>query len=368
MSKSKKWVLNLILYLLTILIIVGSITYYIDPYQHYRLTTPPSKYMESRMSLIQRSLSPGLIKNANYETILIGSSMAEYFSTDYINGSLDTKSIKISLSGGTPFELKNLIELASKEGKAKTIILSVDTYMYNDPIEVTRNPIPDYLYDNNILNDVKYLLNLDVLKDDTIPYLLSKFKDPKPFDWNMLYDDSKDFEFSKDATMKYYEEALSMVDSYTEDINLEDALNDALIGSERIDTMKANFQENTYNLVKNNPNLQFKLFFPPNSILFWEKAARSNSVISNVAFKKYIFDQLKSFDNVELYDFQDVTEITHNLDNYKDRSHYKPEVCNYMINSISKKDFLITDNNSIDKIRNLITQAETFTLDKLIDN
>ena len=96
---------------------------------------------------------------------------------------------KLSISGGTPYEIKNVLKKAISTGKVKNAIVCVDGYMYKNEIDFHRTPYPEYLYDNNPFNDLRYLLNLVIFKDAVQLYTNNK-STPEGFDINNLYLDN----------------------------------------------------------------------------------------------------------------------------------------------------------------------------------
>jgi hypothetical protein len=49
--------------------------------------------------------------------------------------------------------------------------------------------------------------------------------------------------------------------------------------------------------------------------------------------------------NVELFDFQITKEITHNLNNYKDITHYSQDINYWILEQINKNNFLLNTQN-----------------------
>jgi len=52
------------------------------------------------------------------------------------------------------------------------------------------------------------------------------------------------------------------------------------------------------------------------------------------AFKSFVVDTLTDYENAFIYDFQDMYDVTENLDNYKDTTHYSLHISELIINSI----------------------------------
>jgi len=128
--------------------------------------------------------------------------------------------------------------------------------------------------------------------------------------------------------------------------------------------IKKNADKNLLDLIKKNPDTEFILFYPPFSILMHKFLDNRGLFDEEIKLKQYIYENTRNFDNVKIYDFQDLKEITHNLDNYSDMSHYSIEINEYIINSIAKEQHLVNDSNIEQKLNNLIKQVEEYEVEK----
>ena len=129
--------------------------------------------------------------------------------------------------------------------------------------------------------------------------------------------------------------------------------------------MQKNFEANLLSIIKDNPDVNFKLYYPPNSILYWNRTVGGDQHLRLLRFKQYMYETLREYPNVEIYDFQDVKQITFNLEYYKDSSHYSKEVCDKLIERMATKTDLLTDDNYLQKIENLSNQLQNATLKEI---
>lgn len=68
---------------------------------------------------------------------------------------------------------ENLISAISHNPDLKTVIFGMDTLWFvTDKDFLGYNEYPDYLYDDNILNDTNYIFNSQILSNDIIPISL----------------------------------------------------------------------------------------------------------------------------------------------------------------------------------------------------
>ena len=62
-----------------------------------------------------------------------------------------------------------------------------------------------------------------------------------------------------------------------------------------------------------------------------------------IKFKRYL--AALNIDNLNIFDFQCATSITSDLNNYKDITHFSPEINKYIISSLKNDRHLITSDN-----------------------
>ena len=86
---------------------------------------------------------------------------------------------------------------------------------------------------------------------------------------------------------------------------------------------------------------------------------RLNTILK---FKEYMFNKLITLENVSLYDFQIAKEITHNLNNYKDLTHYSQNISFWIIDQISNGAFLVTTDKKSQRLLELREQANQYKI------
>lgn len=126
--------------------------------------------------------------------------------------------------------------------------------------------------------------------------------------------------------------------------------------------LKNNFDNNLYRFITENKNTKFILFFPPYSILTYKDWEEKGSLDIILKFKQYIYKKLIALDNVNLYDFQIAQNITHNLNHYKDITHYSQTINFWIVDQIYSHDFLITPENQEHNLRSFIDQIREYTI------
>ena len=93
-------------------------------------------------------------------------------------------------------------------------------------------------------------------------------------------------------------------------------------------------------------NGEHNFFFPPYSSLFWCHAQDSGYFDTYLQAKQYFVERATEYGAI-VYDFQSA-EFTMELDNYRDTTHYTPEINNWMVECFTDHEYVITKNNSND--------------------
>ena len=96
----KKLILKLIFLTSFSFIIVGAVNFAIDPLQFYRESRfyNPYYYNQTRFQ------NPAIARTHTYDSIILGTSMAENFSTSQIKSVLEINPVNLALEGSSCYE------------------------------------------------------------------------------------------------------------------------------------------------------------------------------------------------------------------------------------------------------------------------
>lgn len=327
------------------LVFIGGISFVVDPYQQYR---EPKFYRMVNLNSSARFLNPGLIKNRDYSSIIVGSSMMENMDTREIQEKLCIYPLKQTFAGATPREINILLNYVRSLNKVDSIIYGLDLLTYFGDKNNMKVKMPMYLYDNNIFNDYNYLFSFDTYRYMAV--ILYKNLKKNTINIDELYCWNKNTKYSKEEVLKTFDKNKKI------NINLE-------IKQELLEKMLENFEYNTLPLIRDNSSVKYTIIFPPYSILTYVNIYEIGTLLK---FKEEVIKKLIQYHNVEAYDFQYLDNITFNLNNYKDYSHYSPKINSFMINSISEKKYLVTEENYLKNIMRLKEQIENFEIEKIL--
>ncbi len=315
-SIGKRCFLALIAVMLVFFVLCTALVVYVDPFFHYHEPLESFPYIVDN----QLSQNPGMAQNMKYDSCIIGSSMTVNFDTDDFHEFMGLNTVKLSYSGAYPKDDSNVLSIvfdrstyARHSSDVKAVFLAMDVPTMTAQTDTTKYPLPEYLYDDNIFNDVKYVLNKDVL----LQYIMRPLIQKKGSDLSEIY-------FSW-WTPEYYNIQWVMHTYEEPEKNPEEVTWEMVYPK-----TKENLEVNILPFIEQNPDTEFYVFYPPYSILYWHNVMQENSYDATFAQYQYIAERLLEYDNVHLFYFQTMEEVT-DLNNYADYSHYKPEINRFMV-------------------------------------
>ena len=225
------------------------------------------------------------------------------------------------------------------------VFLGIDVTAYTGGVEETKYPVPYYLYDDNLINDVQYLFNKDVL----LNYILRPIADPDKTDLATVYQSWwTDEYYNIQWVMHNYEQPEAVEEETPADAYLE--------------STGRNLDVNICPYIEQNPDTVFYVFFPPGSILFWNDVMRENHLEATLAEHQYIVDRLLSYDNVRVFFFPNQEWIVTDLNNYADEIHYHSDINYYMTECFANGECEVKDSaqmaGELAKMRDVIERFD----------
>ena len=283
-----------------------------DPFYHYHGPLPGLK------SVVTKSEYQciGTIRNFEYDSVMAGSSTAENYNNHWFDEAFGCTTVKAIKSSGTTADLKYYLDEAHATHEVKNVFYSLDPFSLNgDPDNnfVNEN-MPLYLFDDNPINDVKYLLNKDVLFED-IPYQLA-VNFLEDHDEGTSYNWAQSKTFSKEGTLSHYYRAEEIADQ----IGPEEY-------QERVDKNIALLTEQ----LESHPDTTYYFFIPPYSMLWWDNTYRCGELEQYRYILQKAMETLTAYENAKLYNFMHEEEIVLNLDNYMDLIHFSQDINYYLV-------------------------------------
>ena len=289
---------------------IMALVVYVDPFFHYHAPLENFPYLVDN----QLSQNPGMAKNMQYDSVILGSSMTVNFNTNWFEEQLGLHTIKLNYSGAYPKDQSNIMKLIFESGnQVEAVFLGIDVMTYTGGVEETKYPIPEYLYDNNVINDIQYIFNKDVV----LNYIFRQVADPDKTDLATVYQSWwTDEYYNKQWVMHNYEQPERVAVETPADAYLE--------------SVEQNLAASICPYIEQNPDTIFYLFFPPYSILYWNDVICENHLEATMAEYQYIADRMLAYENVRLFFFPNQEWIVTDLNNYADYSHYHRDINYYM--------------------------------------
>lgn len=334
--KPTQWIINLILFSILGLLIMGAVNFILDPFAQYRKAQLYRPVYDN-----ERYLNSGLAKTYDYKQVIIGSSMTENFilsDTKEILGF--DKPIKFCMSGATAYEIKVTLDHAYAHRKIDTVIYGLDLFSFTGSttrLFAGEGSLPFYLYDDNLLNDYRYLLNFDTFKFSVDALLVPK--QAQMYDFDRMYQwqhQLSEDDFNKADRISEWKEKYGFNPEYKKEEYAYEA-------------MKKNVDLNLIPLIQSHPHTTFYIFYPPYSILAFKDMQNKGWLKTVERFKSHVFITLAHYPNVKLYDFQASKEVTCDLDNYKDLLHYHQRINKWMLQEMKSDKYLMKNSVKLKK-------------------
>lgn len=332
--------------------VFAGINIYVDPLFHYHA---PMKGLEYPL-YDERYMNYGIAKHFDYDSIITGTSMTQNFKTSQWDNNFGTKSIKTPFAGASYKEVNDLLECAFEHNESIAMVMrSLDpTMLIMEKDEMDYEDYPDYLYDNNIFNDVNYVLNKDIFFQFT-EYVHT---------FMSLGGNSTDFDTYKNwAGLYQYDENL-MKESFVRREKKEEI---RVLSDDDIRKIQENLEANVVKLVRENPQTQFYLFFPPYSIYFWDDLSQEGDMSRWLDAHQLAIEILLECDNIKLFSFFDTTEVVCNLNYYKDSLHYNQEISDMIIDAMALGSNRLTKENYMEYMNFLREFYVKFDYDALFN-
>ena len=248
--KRKRWALFVLAALLAGLAACAALTYAVDPFEQYRESAILPLYDQESYN------NPGIAKNYDYDAVILGTSMVEMSNPSVIDACFGVKSIKLPMRGSHTaqmgWQLSHVFAAKEKRGETlKLAILAVDAYSLMGPVDDDEEII-EYLWNDNPLDDVSYLLNRDVLL----------VKIPK-----MLKNIGKSTAGKRDDMYKWTDVTFSAQSVFdTTPVSPQKEMTNP---EYRIERSTGNITEHILRHVQAHPETTFLIYMPPYSVGYW---------------------------------------------------------------------------------------------------
>lgn len=330
--KPAKWIVLFLTVTLVLFIGILCPVLWIDPFFHYH--KPHTDTLTYTMDVdYQRYLNAGILKQFDFDSLIIGTSLTEFYHASEAEQVFGGTFAKVPFSGAPWAEISDNIARAEESRPLRMVIRPLDFrsfgFMNNDYITPD---YPMYLYDHNPFNDIRYLLNKETLYV-TVCTLLDTYRTQKPgitsFDDYCNWDT---VDFNRERALG----GNTAFPAPEEEHHLSEA--------ERAELL-ANMEDNIIANAKAFPDTVFYLYIPPYSIASWGEWYSAGDLPKRFEAEELLINALLPYENIRLFSFASKTEWTTDLDNYCDITHYRPELDSMMLSAMKQGECLLTEDN-----------------------
>lgn len=294
----------------------------------------------------------GAARTLNYEDVIVGTSMTENFHTSWFDEEMGWHTIKLSYSGSRSDDLKMILsQIFTRKTPVNHIIMDINDYQLTCPSWTAYVERPEYLCDSKIWNDYAYIYNRDVIARG----------------WERALDAIEGVEDNIDTAYTWEDSAL-----FGTSITLEQCRETRRIlleeepnawTEEELQQMVAVCQENLDNIlpfIRDNPDTEFIIYFPPYSMLYWERKKLEGNLWGTLQIYKYAIEQFLSCRNVKVHYFQNEKEIITELEYYRDEAHHRPEINRYIFECVKNGEKRVLPETLEQEIQEMFQFADSY--------
>jgi hypothetical protein len=319
-----------------------------------------------------RMQDAGLIRSQDFDTVVMGTSLAIHFHQSDIDRALGVRSLKLAMTGSNSRE-QGFVLAAAMERRPKRVIWQMDDWIFRDAPEIDSDIyVPAGLYRRSAKDIASYLFSgamaresLWVLARAIPPFqsivarltngVMFKFPISRVDDINTL---------RSDFDVAGFYNAKSAVDAFRR--ITDPARSSDLAQGYDTGAMIRNFERDAIALIENNPDVTFDIYFAPYSILHFVALRDASSATLKIAydFTAYAFPRLLQFPNVRLHDFREVKEVTHDLGNYGDVIHHSPAIDLKILSWLAERKYVVDRAAPLASLERLQAQVEAYTVER----
>jgi hypothetical protein len=306
---------------LLVMLAVAGFNYAVDPFTYYH-----RPWTTINFSGNHRYGNPGLARQFDYRSVLVGTSHVQELESSRLSEIIGEKALNLSISAGVAGEQARLIDLVLRLGKADSILweMNFPSFSFGQSVDSSGNKFPGYLYTPGLDTPFRYLLSFDTLLQSR-----SALRDagrttldnrnriaPREFserrvllDWQL-----RTRRWNRDLRQFWANNQQAVVPPGT----LAEILLVPLIAA--------------------HPDITFKLFLPPGSVLFYllHESMGAEDFERWLAWRDKLGELTERFPNVELHDFQADPAVSDNLNLFRDLEHFNRDLLESLFQQISK--------------------------------
>lgn len=293
----------------------------------------------------QRYEMPGLIRSQDYSAVVMGTSLVANFRASWFTGALGVETLKITFPDGWIREFDTALDLAfSTHPELEQVFFCLDPNILIRSDSERTVELPQYLYNQNPLDDVEFYLNADsvILALQT----LAAKRNGNGTDLDSAYIWDGNYQFSSARAIATYprpeqSDTVLPADAYY------------AVCDENLEVVTSWLEEH--------PDTQFTIWFPPYSILYWDKMQREGRTDAVISAVEYAVERLLEYDNVRVYCFMVSYKYICDLDNYTDHIHCSGKISRWVAGTMLEGYWEFTEKNyrpCLDELRQIVANYD----------
>ncbi len=315
-NKAVKFICLLLSFFITATGVLCAAAYILDPQNVYRSNTNGVRYFSPIYS------TAPAIRTADYDCVIIGSSMVQNFDASEIASQLECKPLKLALGALEPGELLWLYNNTQEQSNAKKYIINIDLHRFaaSESVEPNCGRFPEYMYEPSGLSQFKYLLGYETWFR-FIPLQLAltaveALNIPLPESFKGSFENATDINSAGCWNELNPPGEDALIDNFNSNTVVFNDGNTTVFS----DNALANMDYFLGQLAgKLDSDEEIIIYLPPYSSLYWaDKDSKQLEAIFALREKIAVF--AAKYDNIHLCDLQ-AESYVENLDLYMDKSH-----------------------------------------------
>ena len=368
MSVSVKNLLRFLGASATFVLMAAALNFVVDPLQLLR----PARLFPAMYSPDSRMQDAGLIRSQDFDTVLMGTSLALHLRQSDIDKALGVRSLKLVMTGSTSKE-QSFVLAAALERHPRRVVWQMDDWIFRDAPDVdSESYFPADLYRRNAKGIAGYLFSGAMARESawilarSLPPLrpvvtrltngvMFKFPISEVDDINAL---RSDYDVAGFYNTKNSEASFRRI--------IDPVRSNYLAEGYDYDAMVANFERDAIGLIESHPDVKFDIYFPPYSILQFVAMRDASPATLQIVydFTAYASQRLTQFSNVSLHDLRGVKEITHDLGNYGDVIHHSPAIDQKVLSWLASGQYVVDPAAPLASLQGLKEQVEAYRVEK----
>lgn len=316
----QRWACGFLALLLALLAACAGIVYAVDPCLYYRIPTAWQPVFFN-----ERYQAAGLVRNIPADTVLLGTSMAANYRSSWVGEVYHCSGLRITIPDGYFSEFDQVMDLLFRENPPQRVLFALDLNTLIRGDGGVTDAMPDYFYNRNPLDDVKYLLNKDTLYYSLYVLMENRQGRGGTLDEGFTWDN--DSAWGKYETLRTYARPDIAEEAVPEDAYLAGT-------DENLAIMDRWFREH--------PDTKFECFLSPYSILYWDRVIRQGELDARFKALERVCEALVNrYPNVRLHAPLFAETMVTSLGNYCDYIHHCGEASRWVLSRVCAEKYLL---------------------------